>query len=474
MRNRQNSRFSGFSRVLLLSIVFLVVFYSTTAYASTTCTMDDCKITITLKIAFSGADQAYMDRVEDEIEDVWNGPNGFRTTGDCECVVKFDVQTMKITNASQVNCNPGPPGYHCIMVTPYAINPPKDTNGTTYAGYMYPPGITTGQSINGWWSDKMSTQVPGTNSNYTDFAHEAGHMMGFDDDYNKSRNYYGKNLMGQTWPPHNTLNQTMIDTAVSNVCGPNPCPDYCCCGNGEIEKGKGEECDPFAEPNGCESGKYCCPICCHCYEPMCIQENGEYADESACDNACTDGKCYYNYQTGCWDCLKQKPVETPSSYDTTVKQVEGIFDEHSDEHEPILPPESEPKTVEGYNEVYEPVLKLRAEMEEELTEEEQEEVVEEIIPTQEAYLFDYIEQMNYGMLEHPLLSSLFADERIDIYIGDISSEPYAYIITKNGKIIDIGEGPVKNPTINIHTNSDTVFSIMEGRSVLNLHYKRIR
>jgi len=452
----------------MLSIILLVVFCSIAAYASTTCEMDDCKITITINLAFTGASQDYMDRAENEIEDVWNGPDGFRTTGDCECPVTYKVNTMNITNASQQNCSPGPPNYHCIKVTPYNTDPPKAGN-ETYIAFMW--GMTNGTSINGWWSDICSRQITGSTNHYTDFAHEAGHLMGLPDDYNRTSGQYGANLMGQTWPPNNQPTQDQKDQSVENVCGANACPDYCCCGNGKVDKNKGEACDPFAEPNGCGSNEYCCPVCCQCYDKMCIPENGEYASESACDSACTDGKCYYNYQTGCWDCLRTKPVETPSSYDTTVKQVEGIFDEHSEEHEPIETEIIQLELVGGYTEeVYEPVLQRNKpevieeeeieEVEEEIDEVEEEVLEEEIV--EEEDIFEHIKEMNYNMIDHPLMSKLFADERIDVYIEDISSEPYAHVITADGRIVNIEQGPVNEPSINIYTNTETVEMLMTG------------
>ena len=125
---------------LLALATFLMVFlilFSMPALAETTCTKtEDCKIEITIKIAFSGATDQQISGWANDITSVWNGPNGFQTTGDCQCEVRFQAETMKITDPSQVNCNPGPPGYHCVMVTSFSSNPPKDTSGTTNMGYM--------------------------------------------------------------------------------------------------------------------------------------------------------------------------------------------------------------------------------------------------------------------------------------------------------------------------------------------------
>ncbi|NOZ77380.1 MAG: hypothetical protein GXO65_06945 [Euryarchaeota archaeon] len=50
--------------IFVLSAIPLVL-------ASTTCETTDCEVTITLNIAFSGADDAYIKRMKNEIEDVW-------------------------------------------------------------------------------------------------------------------------------------------------------------------------------------------------------------------------------------------------------------------------------------------------------------------------------------------------------------------------------------------------------------------
>jgi len=122
----------------LISFFILISFFLiTTSYAQTTCEVKDCKITITIKIAFAGATDTQINDWKQDIETVWNGDG--QTTGDCDCPVSFKVETSKITDPSKINCRPPPAGYHCVMVTPFATNPPKDNKGTLYIGYMYPP-----------------------------------------------------------------------------------------------------------------------------------------------------------------------------------------------------------------------------------------------------------------------------------------------------------------------------------------------
>lgn len=144
---------------------------------------------ITLHISFSGADDSYISRAKNEIESVWNGPMGYQTCGKYR--VKFKIETMNIT------------GYHCIIVTPYYEDLPRDPNRRLFRGYM--SGISQeGESINGWWSDQMS-RLEG----YKDFAHEAGHMMGLAQNEDN----------GIMASPNKKPTQANIERVVKNICG---------------------------------------------------------------------------------------------------------------------------------------------------------------------------------------------------------------------------------------------------------------
>jgi hypothetical protein len=410
--------------VIALVIVFAaLVLLSGVAGAETECKIEDCKITITIKIAFSGAtDQQINDWVKD-IEDVWNGPYGFQTTGDCQCEVRYKVETMKITNASQVNCNPGPPGYHCVMVTNYNNDPPRNQSSMQgaefYRGYMY--GVSQGgASTMGWWSDIMNDPHPDTGAACNDAAHEAGHMMGLDDDYDKDSDTYGENIMGQTSGEHAKPTQDQIDQTVKNVCGDNACPDECCCGNGVVEDGKGEQCDPFAEPTGCPSGEACCPVCCSCYAPQCVPANGEYFDHAGCQAACTDGSCYLNYKTGCWDCVKHRTVAEQPVYDPEQAREQGqAFHQFHGE---------------GLGEGLE------------LTQEQLEMV-------REMY------NQNIGTV--PMVRDFLANERINFYVEDMGC---VAIVNQDGVMQSIEPGEMPDPTMNMYTDTGTLEDIMTGET----------
>ncbi|MBU0532080.1 hypothetical protein KKB44_01155 [Candidatus Micrarchaeota archaeon] len=393
-----------FDKFLVFGIILILLIPLSSA--ETTCETNNCNIKITLKLAFSGATDDYINRVEQEIENTWNGPDGFRTTGDCKCKMTFEVETMKITNASQVNCNPGPPGYHCIMVTPYFKpngqydNPPRNqtniTGATIYLGYMY--GIATGDGGNsqkGWWSDLMSRPVNANDPNgehYKDFAHEAGHMMGLEDG--------DGGIMSRTSGANSDPTQANIDEIANDICGANACPDNCCCGNGEVENGKGEQCDPFASPDGCGVGQACCPVCCSCYGPICIAANGEYLGQTACQAACgTDAQCYKNYKTGCWDCVKNNVVIEKTC--------------------------SDPNNIRGNGDCDHTVYSF----------------------------IDHGVGFYDNLAAAPVIGGLFSDEKINIQTdeGDVG-----HIATEASDVTDYGETLTQEPTVTIYTDRETV------------------
>lgn len=248
--------------LILVSIgIFLII--SSFVSARTTCETQGCDIIITLNISFAGATDAQVTNWANEISNVWNG-NG-QTYGQCKCNVKFKVNAKKVNS-----CNPMPAGYHCVNVFPWngtdeslPALPAGPRVGERVTGYM---GKTTqspsvrGASLDGEWSDQMSRPVNPNNAqagNYKDAAHEAGHMMGLNDGEGGIMNY----TSGANAAP----TQANINNVVNRVCGQNACPDSCCCGNGQIDKNKGEQCDPFANPDGCSQQESCCPTCCQCY-----------------------------------------------------------------------------------------------------------------------------------------------------------------------------------------------------------------
>lgn len=249
---------------LFLSILFLIIliFNFNLASAKTSCDVKDCKITITIFLAFAGATDSQINSWSQEISNVWNG-NG-QTTGDCKCPVTFKVNTTKVAN-----CSPMPSGYHCIQVLPWngtdaslpqlPAGPNKGKAVVAYMGKTTQSPSVGGASLDGEWSNITSRPIDPNDpskGNYLDAAHEVGHMLGLADGSGGLMNFTSGNDAKPT--------QQHIDDAVNNVCGSNACPDKCCCGNGIIDNNKGEQCDPKAVPRGCSVNDVCCPICCQC------------------------------------------------------------------------------------------------------------------------------------------------------------------------------------------------------------------
>jgi hypothetical protein len=413
---------------------------------ATSCECKDCHITITLKVAFFGADNDYISRFIDEVQNAWNGPaDNPSTCGDCKCPFEVKVVTKKVTDCTKEK------EYHCIEVTNYTAKPPfsgnesvlgQVRNGTVdpktsdqvtrYRGYLYPPGTSTGVPVNGWWSDAMSTPYNG--QQVTDFAHEAGHLMGLVDKSGGIMDFSGMTS--------GRVSQGNIDQAVKNVCKePNPCPDRCCCGNGAVDRTKGEGCDPLAAPSGCAKGSACCPVCCHCVVPACDPAAGEFPTEEDCRKNCS-GKsdtCQMNYLTGCWDC---GPAWMAGSgpYTATREAVwkanESIF------HPPLTLPQTNLSSLRQTVQVTPsasatavPVQKLPATSG----------------PANTTPLSPLISTLN----DVPVAMDFLSSERINVYLP----EGEYHVTTRDGTITDSGEGSGNDPTVNVWSDEETLRQI---------------
>lgn len=395
---------TGFGRHLVLGTLIVLVLVSSLSFAETSCSRNGCDITITLKMAFAGANNSYINSAKSEIEDFWNGPNGYRYVGDCRCTL-----TVKVNATTAVDCkNNTPAGYHCIDVTKFFTpdgsaydNPPRNQTNITgakiYVGYM--DNITKGNGGNsghGWWSDQMSRPVNPANPggpHYNDFAHEAGHMMGLDHN-NNTTSIMNNTLAGQP-------NQDDLNGAAQAICGDNYCPDSCCCGNGVVDDNKSETCDPKATPNGCAAGASCCPVCCNCYSPLCIAANGEYLSLATCQLFCGPGaSCYKNYKTGCWDCVKQTVVITGTCRDSTAIRGNELCDH-----------------------------------------------------IERSFFDEVVRFYSQGVMAMPVIGGAFADERVNIVLADGDQ---SHVVTAGGAMTDYGEGLLADPTMTVKTDRETI------------------
>ncbi|MCY2930916.1 MAG: hypothetical protein NTV86_15790 [Planctomycetota bacterium] len=215
--------------LLALFGVIGVLMAATPAAARTTVTVENGRMLVTLYVAFQGADKDLAARWVKEIQDVWNGPKGSQTYGDCGHQVVFTVVSKIVPPGEKF-----PKGYHRIEVKPFdgtETSLPHTPDGQVAIAYM---GKTThspsqmGVDIDGVWSTRSSAPVNRRNpagERFKDAAHEAGHMMGLPDYYNHATKWQAKNLMGRTegrWSVPTRPLVTGIVEAVTGKC-------YCLC-----------------------------------------------------------------------------------------------------------------------------------------------------------------------------------------------------------------------------------------------------
>jgi len=434
--------------IFLALLLLLTIPAGASNTGATSCECKDCRITVTLKLAFFGADDNYIGRVISEVQNTWNGPpENPSTCGDCKCPFEVKVVTKKVTDCTAEK------EYHCIEVTNYTEKPPYSGNEsvlghvrngtidprtsdqvTRYRGYLYPPGTSTGAPVRGWWSDAMST--PHNGQPVTDFAHEAGHLMGLQDGSGGIMDFSGMTS--------GRVSQGNIDQVVRNNCGANPCPDRCCCGNGVVDDAKGEECDPLATPSKCPKGSACCPVCCQCEVPACDPQNGEYATEEDCKKNCKgEGEtCHINYYTGCWDCAPAWVIASSSSYESTREAIwkanESLF------HPPAPKPANMTTLKPADITPPKPATTIPLRQADTIPPK----------PVNKTPLSGLLSSVN----DVPVVSGFLANERINMHLP----EGEYHVTTRDGSITESGDGSGTDPTVNVWSDEETLRQIADG------------
>lgn len=266
------------------------------AFAKTECKSEDCGIAITVKIAFTGAGatDARVQAWTEEINDVWNNDWEF---GPCDCPVEFKVETKKVDSCPSA-------GFHCVAVETGLA---RDSNGRAHVAFM-DKVAGAGESVGGTWSGPKTsrpipsggftlggeTYTPTEGETFKDAAHEAGHAMGLDDEYDAAAGNYPTNLMGRTWGADAKPLQRHIDAIVNHNCTGEKCPNNCCCGNGEIDAdiSPAEQCDYEADPNGCSEGETCSDQCmCEADDEADECGDGKITGDEECDTAASPTGC---------------------------------------------------------------------------------------------------------------------------------------------------------------------------------------
>ena len=432
----------------LVFFSLLVLPVAAAATGATSCACTDCHITVTLQVAFFGADDAYISRFINEVQDAWNGPpENPSTYGDCKCPFEVKVVTKKVTDCTKET------DYHCIEVTNYTTKPPFSGNEsvlggvrngtidpktsdqvTRHRGYLYPPGTSTGAPVNGWWSDAMSTPYNG--QPVSDFAHEAGHLMGLAD--------RSGGIMDFSGMTSGRVSQGNIDNAVKNLCGDKPCPDRCCCGNAQVDRAKGEECDPLATPSKCAKGSSCCPVCCQCGIPTCDPEAGEYPTEEECKKNCSDKNeaCHINYYTGCWDCVGRIFIGISDEYQETRQTIwkanESLF------HPPRPKPATTTPIMQATSLLPTPATVMPIMPADTISPE----------PATTTALSDLLSSLN----DTPAATDFLANERISVHLP----EGEYHVTTQDGTITESGDGAGADPTVNVWSDEQTLQQIAKG------------
>lgn len=304
-----------------LAVVFFALFLNLApVQAKTTVTpsADYCSYTITVEIAFVFLDAGSQAKADDLIKtwtdamnSFWNGPTGSQTFGECGCKATFEFKVLKLTKGQAC-----PAGYHCMNV----VDQPSNQRGNVADAYTVPPDGS--MNSGGEWT---------TGAKAADAAHEAGHMMGLDEEYHyedkdgdgKKETYVNDNpqknpdgspkdpqsIMAQTWGVTAVLPEH-VEEIVND--GGYICPGTCCCGNGKVDNNKSakEECDPKAKPCGCPASDQECTDQCMCIGGVTIPPcgNGTIDAGEQCDPGATPKGCKENES-----CVECKCVGAPTT-----------------------------------------------------------------------------------------------------------------------------------------------------------------
>ncbi len=171
-----------------------------------TVTKDDvnCEIRVNLYIELkgSGATSSLANTWENGIESVWNGADGYRKFGCYKVIFNVDVK---------VNTG-GTPEASREQIEVVSIPPTQ-----THTSFVNGLGTPNNGSVGGEWDNQDTGNVA---------AHEAGHLMGLDDEYtyDASGNYVNSNpqdtdpqsIMAQTWGSVSAL-QSHINAIMENA-----------------------------------------------------------------------------------------------------------------------------------------------------------------------------------------------------------------------------------------------------------------
>ncbi|MDP6545964.1 MAG: PA14 domain-containing protein [Phycisphaerae bacterium] len=189
--------------------------------------MKNGKIIITLPTGFVGTTQEAARKWAQSMESLWRGEKKDR-------YLKFKkpagVQLVPKVFASKRDV---PKGWMRAPAPPWStlvgshVHTPSGASALAYVGKTtWSPSIG-GASLDGEWSTRVSRPVdPGNpdGPHILDAAHEAGHMMGLQERYDKKRRIFEDNIMGGTDPSHAKVAKSQPRLIVNNLTGVCWCP----------------------------------------------------------------------------------------------------------------------------------------------------------------------------------------------------------------------------------------------------------
>jgi len=189
--------------------------------------MKDGKIIITLPAGFVGTTKEAARKWVESMESRWRGPKRRRYL---KLKRPATIQLVPRVFAKEQDVpkdwlrTPPPP---CETLVGSHVHTPAGDSALAFVGKTTWSPSVGGASLDGEWSSRTSWPVDPQKPDgphILDAAHEAGHMMGLQERYDKKLGIFEDNIMGGTDPKHATVTKTQPRLIVNNLTGVCWCP----------------------------------------------------------------------------------------------------------------------------------------------------------------------------------------------------------------------------------------------------------